>query len=392
MKTDFVLAVENSTASVVSNKNLQCGNYQELICSSFSKNGAKALLCYEKGWYEAGKQIKDLICGVGITCFCLDDNVPFEKKAVKLLDSVQSLQEIVVVGDEQMALFALKYCTGKALRVIYIPLDYSFASYLLFAVQRGKDDLLLIDESLLLQCGKNKLADGIRTVLSKKLFFVEMLVNQAIEGDIPNEKAEILLNNGQKSLTNYLKSGRICDLVIALVLSVIGESCLRVGNVVRSASELLLRMQSLSLSGEREYLLYKMVLRAYELYFLNDTTFTLSIPGVVLEEAEIKSLYASDYAQPKIYLPKYIYDFDAIESLKKKVMQNGELLKEIKAQLAQIEGDSITLKKQYGGRKYSVEHYNAKQRAKALYLAPYITEKPTAFHLLFASGVTQYLK
>ena len=77
---------------------------------------------------------------------------------------------------------------------------------------------------------------------------------------------------------------------------------------------------------------------------------------------------------------------------KKKAMASGELLKEIKAQLAQIEGDSLMLKKQYGGRKYSVEHYNAKQRARALYLAPYVTEKLTAFHLLFASGITQYLK
>ena len=60
--------------------------------------------------------------------------------------------------------------------------------------------------------------------------------------------------------------------------------------------------------------------------------------------------------------------------------------------LSKIESESLALKKEYGGRKYSVEHYSSKQRAKALYLAPYINGKPTAYDLLFASGVTQFLK
>lgn len=392
MKIDFALAVEKSTASVISAKNLQCGSFESIIPSALSKNGVKALMCYEKGWYEVGKRIKDLFGSKGITCFCLDEGIPFEKNAVKLLSSVNNLQELVVIGDEQMALFALNYCLKNSARVIYIPLDFSFGNYLLSAVEMGGSNLLLLDEDLLSQCGKNKLADGVRTVLTKKIFFIEMLVNQAIEGVIANNQAKTLLNEGQKSLQDYLQGGAISDLAIAIIFTVMGECYSGAGSIVRSASDLILRMQRLSLSGEREYLLYKMVLRAYELYFSNDTSFTLSLPGVALEEAEIKSLYANDYVKPQIYLPSFLYDQEAVNGFKKKAMASGELLKEIKAQLAQIEGDSLMLKKQYGGRKYSVEHYNAKQRARALYLAPYVTEKSTAFHLLFASGITQYLK
>ena len=358
MKIDFALAVEKSTASVISAKNLQCGRFDEIVCSALSQNGVKALLCSEKGWYEAGKRIKDSLGGRLVSCFCVDENLPFEKKAVKLLNSVSGLDELVVIGNEQMALFALNYCLNSGARVIYIPLDFSFGSYLLAAVNRGGNDLLLLDENLLSQCGKNKLADGVRTVLTKKIFFVEMLVNQSIGGVILNNQAKNLLNEGQKSLKNYLQSGLVSDLAIAVILTSMGEYYSGAGNIVRAAADLLLRMQSLSLSGEREYLLYKMILRIYELYFSNDTGFTLSIPGVVVEEGEIKSLYSNDYSQPKICLPNFLYDLDAVNGFKEKCAQGGEILKEIKLQLSQIEGDTAILKKLYGGRKNSANRFS----------------------------------
>ena len=391
MKVNGTLAVENSTASIILNNNLRYGSSLELVSRELSVTTVKALLCYEKGWYEIGKSIKDLFTSQNITAFCLEEEMPFLKSAPKLLNSVKNLQELVVIGDERLALFALDYCASTNIKMVYIPLDFEFSCYLLHILD-NRNHLLILDENLLSACGKNKIADGIRCVLSKKIFFIEMLVNQSIEGLLPSEKADFYLKEGLKELKNYLALKKLDKLISALVLVTVGEYLSGCGNIASSASQILLRMQKLSLNGEREYLLYKMVLRAYELYFANDTSFTLSLPGVVVEEGEINSLFANEYIKKQITLPPYLYDLKKIEEYKEKIVANENLLKLIKQQLAQIEEDSAMLKRQYGGRKYSVEHYNAKQRSKALYLAPYITQKPTAFHLLFASGFTQYLK
>ena len=391
MKINSALAVESSTASIILNKNLRCGNCLEVIKQELSQNSQKAILCYEKGWYELGKSIKDLFGGQNLACFCLDEEIPFLQSAPKLLNSVNNLQELIVIGDEQLALFALDYCLKSSARVTYIPLDFEFSSFLLRALENN-NNLLIIDENLLSACGKNKVADGIRCVLSKKIFFVEMLVNQSIAGLFDCKRAENCLNEGLKELKSYLATRSLEKLILALLYVTASEYLSGCGNIASSASIILLKMQNLSLKGEREYLLYKMILRSYELYFTNDTSFTLSLPGVVVEENEINALFANEYIKKQIALPDYLYDIKRIEEYKSKITANKELLKVIKQQLEQIEEDSAMLKRQYGGRKYSVEHYNAKQRSKALYLAPYITEKPTAFHLLFASGFTQYLK
>ena len=391
MRDNGTLAVENSTASIIFNNNLRFGSSLETVSKELLTNSVKGLLCYEKGWYEVGKSIKDLFSSQGITAFCLEEEVPFLQTAPKLLNSISNLQELVVIGDEQLALFALDYCVSTNIKIVYIPLDFEFSCYLL-RILNNTNHLLILDENLLSACGKNKIADGIRCVLSKKIFFIEMLVNQSICGLLPSEKADFYLKEGLKQLKNYLALKQLKNLIFALVSVTVGEYFSGCGNIATSASEILLKFQKLSLKGEREYLLYKMVLRAYELYFVNDTSFTLSLPGVVVEENEINNLFANEYIKKQITLPPYLYDLKKIEEYKKVIVANENLLSLIKQQLAQIEEDNAMLKRQYGGRKYSVEHYNAKQRSKALYLAPYITEKPTAFHLLFASGFTQYLK
>ena len=79
-----------------------------------------------------------------------------------------------------------------------------------------------------------------------------------------------------------------------------------------------------------------------------------------------------------------------VNNLKEKVIANTQLISIVDNLLAQLESEAQILKKEFGGKKYTVEHYSTKQRATALTLAPYLIKKECAYKLLFASGITEY--
>lgn len=389
MKDNFALAVENSTASFVNFNKLLCGNSHEVIPAQIGLHEKTVILCHDSGWFEAGREIKENLKGEK-TCFCIDDIPEFEKGATLLLDSVKDINYLVVIGSEELAIFAVNYCADKQIKIIYTPLDTCFSQYFLQLVN-CENLYLALDGTRLNKVGKNRLTDGVRSVLSKKILLVEMRANEYIAGLSPSNEAKILLETALKNLNAYLSNHLIENLVCAILLSCLAEVKAGAGNVARSATNVLLKIQKLSLKGEAEYLLYKMVLRAYALYFKNDTSFTLKLPGVVIEEEQLNDLFSGN---GKIipYIPPFFNKLQEVERIKKEIVEKGNIVEIINEQISQIENDEIILKKEYGGRKYSVEHYNAKQRSTALLLAPYLTDKPCAYHLLFASGFTQYLK
>ena len=389
MKDNFALAVEKSTASFVNNNLIGCGVAEKIIGEMISSQKNAVILCHDNGWFEAGRQIKQALNGNAVS-FSIEDQPNFEKVATTLLNSVKNIDYLIAVGSEDLANYALGYMQNKGGKVIYLPLDMQFSRYFVNLL-KTQNCFLILDEQRLLKCGKNRLTDGIRTVLSKKLFLVEMAVNQSIAGGIPKKEAQECIFESLKRVQNYLKQQNVQELILAILIACIGEVCSGVGNIVSSATDILFKIEKLSLRGEAEYLFYKMVLRSYQLYLKNDTSFLLASPGIVLEEEQIDQLFLNSYKKPTVSLPLYFNDFCEVQRLKE-LASNEQVLSLINTQISEIERDEELLKKQYGGRKYTVEHYNAKQRSKALTLAPYITDKSTLYDLLFVSGFSQYLK
>ena len=392
MVNSFSVAVENSAANFISKNNLLCGNVLEDLLLNLNPNGVKVLLCFDQGWFSVGKQIKDeLSKKQEVISFSLEENAHFEECVNKLLSSVFNIEEIIVIGSEELALFAVNYLNNSG-RVIYIPLDFDFSEFIVRSLDLKSNHLVFLDKNLLNKCYKNKMADGARHVLSKKLVLVEMLINEHIGALLPNNEAKNLFASALGDVYKYFTNHSLELLVTAIIKASVAEQKAGVSSIPTLASAILFKSENLSLKGEREYLFYKMVLRAYGMFFTNNTDCTISLPGVLLEQEEIAKLFPFEYKEMLAKLPEYLYDNEKTALLKKKICENSAVISEINKQLSQIEKDAELIKNEYGGRKYTVELYNLKQRAKALSLAPYIAKKPTAFHLLFAQGLTKYFE
>ncbi|MBR4419627.1 MAG: hypothetical protein IKT32_01990, partial [Clostridia bacterium] len=112
----------------------------------------------------------------------------------------------------------------------------------------------------------------------------------------------------------------------------------------------------------------------------------------VVEEIELQKIFPFLPKKHQTVAPFCAFDIKKAEEYKQIILKDGKIIDLIKTQIANLDENAKLLKKEYGGRKYSVEHYSLKQRAKALSLAPYITSEFSIFHLLFASGLTQYFE
>ena len=392
MINSFSIAVENSAANFISKNNVFCGNVLSDLTTQVKNDGVKVVLCFDAGWYFIGKNIKDLLSEkYKVISFSLEQHAHFEECVNKLLSSVSNIEEVIVIGSEELALFAVNYLNNSG-RVIYIPLDFDFSEFIVRSLDLKSKHLVFLDENLLNKCYKNKFADGARHVLSKKLVLVEMLINEHIEALLPNNEAKNLLTSAIGDVYKYFTNHSLELLVTAIIKASVAEQKAGVSSIPTLASTILFKSENLSLKGEREYLFYKMVLRAYGMFFTNNTDCTISLPGILLEQEEIAKLFPLEYKGMLAKLPNYLYDVEKTKRLKQAVCESSPVLDEINKQLSQIERDTALIKNEYGGRKYTVELYNQKQRAKALSLAPYIAKKPTAFHLLFAQGLTKYFE
>lgn len=390
MENKFALAVENSTASFISNQKLIAKGVDYYLQNTGCFNAV--ILCEDLGWFTVGKKIKDeLSLRAKVVSFCVEQDCEYHSVLPKLFESVQKADEIIVIANQNFALFACEYYKNKKVKVVFIPLDFDFCEFFALACG-GENCALVLCEKLLSLCSRNKTTDALRMIYSRQIISAEMLANEVIGGHIANNEAQKLLDESILCAEEYLTKRYLYLLCIALLKGSVAEQKSGVGNIPFLAGKILYRMQNLSLKGEREYLLYKMTLRLYKLYFSNECNFLINLPGRVLEEEEIKGLFKFDYQKHLSSLPYFFNDLTKVDEIKEKIIAKGKFLPVVDKLLSKIESESLALKKEYGGRKYSVEHYSSKQRAKALYLAPYINGKPTAYDLLFASGVTQFLK
>ena len=149
MKDDFALAVEKSTASFISKNNLICGSVFEKIADVCSAGKDKVILCFEKGWHEAGRKIKEILSpNSKVVSFCLEEEICFEKTLVKLLATVDSQSDFIIIGSEEITLFVCDYLGIESGKIIYVPLDFQFSQFISCACYGFEKRALLLDGTI----------------------------------------------------------------------------------------------------------------------------------------------------------------------------------------------------------------------------------------------------
>ena len=390
MKNDFAFAVGNATANFISKRNLDSGNVSELISSHVVKGGNVINICFDSGWFSLAGKIKSYLLEHNVINFSLNDNKPFINDLQVLLSSVKEVSTVIVTGSEDLALAVSKFYLNKSVKVIYLPLDFNYEFFLKNSLENANNNLVILDESLLAKCNRSAFADCVRRIFARKIFRVEIAVNRAINQDNNLKQAENQLNESEIYLQKYLDTHLIVYLVIAHLKSIIFESITNIEYLPLVTGEILNKLNAnFSLRGEREYLVYKMLLKLYRFYFSNDTSFILKNCGIASQEEELNKLMGDcvllDYS-----LPQIVYNENEINSIKQKIVKDINIINLIDNLISELENEAQILKKEFGGKKYTVEHYSTKQRATALTLAPYLIKKDCAYKLLFASGILEY--
>ncbi|MBR3864425.1 MAG: hypothetical protein IKJ19_04870 [Clostridia bacterium] len=391
MKNDFAFAVENSTANFIPKNNLVCGSVEKLLPSLINDDGAIINLCFNSGWFALAGNIKGVLGAREVISFCLNDGKLDENELDVLLSSVTSVGTVIVTGSEELAMLVCKKYQAKKVKIIYLPLDFNYEFFIKHALEIVDNRVVLLDEKILAKCNRSAFVDCVRRILARKILSVEIAVNQAITGDKDKKQIENILDESKKYLQKYLQTHLIVYLVISHLLSIVYEHLSGVEYIPSVAGEVLAKLNySLSLRGEREYLIYKMILRLYKFYFTNDTSFLLKRCGIAIQEEQINKLMSDccllDYSLPKT---AYLSD-NEIDAIKQKIYKDKKVIELLDNYLLELENEAQILKKEFGGRKYTVEHYNAKERAIALNLTPYLIKNKTAYELLFASGIIEY--
>lgn len=390
MKSKFALAVEGSTASFISKENLICDSALESALS-LVKGDSCFVICLKSGYLSFGKKLIDLLQ----TNYIKVQSKIFECEPTSFSELQELLSKsegltVIVVGSEKIACFCQDYYKNSLVNLLFVAVNLSFRSFALNLISTKSKGVLILDEKLIAKCNRRDTAECVKSILAKRIIYAEIAFNRAIAPHFSAEKAEKLLDESFYYLQVYQTTRYLTPLVIACFKGVIAQHICGVEHLPFVAGKILEKTQNLAFDGEREYLIYKMLLRLYNFYFSNDLSFTIKQGGVACEQESIKNLFKGiDY---NYSLPRYMYDVKEIDKIKNNLISDGKGIALVKEYLNLLSEDEVALRKEFGGKRYNVEHYNNKQRLTALTLAPYFIKKPCAYNLLFASGILEYFK
>ncbi len=343
------------------------------------------LFAYDKGYFTLGKRIKDALLQKGkkLSCFCLDEECNLDFTLNKLLGEVAFYSTIIVIGDSNLAI-SLKGKVSENVNFYYFPIDFEFDRFL--CEENSKNSKLIFDQKVYFESKKNKLLNGIKSVLSKRIAFIEMRVYELIGGLFSENGAFLALLEGQDSLREYFKKPNLVNLVLAQFYCSVAISCLPVDFCPLYCSQIALKQQSVADGCDLEFTFYKLLLKIYSLYFNNNINFIAQLPDILSEREQLEKLSLCESKA----LPDFLYDNKKVESIRKLLNSDNQLKQITFEQLNQIEPLEKTFKKIYAGRKYTVEHYGEKQRAKSIGLCSLLTQKTSALKVIWADGVLQY--
>lgn len=319
--------------------------------------------------------------------FSVDDGAD-EKIAERLLRSVKKPLCVAAVGGGELIARAVEYCAENNVDLLAVPLDYSFGCVL----KRNCDFVaekcfFAFDNELFSSLQKNRVADVIRQVLSKRILFVEMRVNQLIGLHFDDETPKKLLNESVYECLSYFKNYDYKSLAYAKFLSEKAAMLLPFESPAEGMSKVLSCYDLDVSEGDREYFAYKMLIKIYGV-MLSDCVNMVKVPSYGMCADQLKAIMPNAKINPK---PSYYCNDENLSLLLKTLAEDDKLGGYIKELALNIPDGEHIVYLVYGGRKSTVELYPQNINAQSLRLAPLICKGDSLLKILWATGVFEWL-
>lgn len=366
------------------------GDAQQTVFTFMQKNNGKSLFfCYEKGFFAVGRAVKQdclAACRKDLF-FCLDEQSVLEDCLPALINSANEFSSVVVVGEQNLACALAVELEHKNIPLLFVPLEFDFLNFC--SKSLSDYNYILFDQNIFNALTKNKKADGLRNVFQSRLLFVEMRVNELIGALFNKKESENLLNDALKECGKYFKDDNIERLISANLMCAFAAKNLPFSSPCYAFENILSCYAVESSSSERLYHAYKLILDIYDLFLSSEQISFIKIPSRAIIEQE---LYRLLHKNCFLTFPEYYYDQQKLSGFID-VLKEDQILKQtIKKLQSAYAFDQKGIYYVYGGRKYSVEMYNQKQRTQALKLAAASTEGDSLLKIIWATGCFEYLR
>ena len=378
----IITAQESAVSFLPKNVTAQFGFAQKIavkLCENYNKI---LIFCTDQGYFTLGKSVKDelLSSNLLVTCFCLDKDCFTPKNVQKLLADESGADCVIVVGDDELALNFKKLLSSE-FKLIFMPLSFDFGAFL--QCEEVSNISLVFDDEVFASLSKNKLLSGVKSVLSKRITFIESAVYELIGGLLSEKEYLSLAVYAQECLLNYLSSRSLQSLIRAQFFASLAIGSLPIQNSPLSCASQIVDYEGLAEFGEREYMFYQMLLKIYSLYQNNDTDFLVKLPCPIDCFLEGNNQISN--------LPEFVFDGQRLAECKRAVKDSERIKQSVNKYLAELESLEKVFYSIYAGRKYTVQNYNQKQRTSALKQAPLACAKISLLKLIWADGVLEYI-
>lgn len=364
------------------------GDAPEYVVNLILKNDLPAVIVsYDEEYFLLGKKIKDSgrEHGRKDVFFCLDEGAD-EDNVCSLLSSVENTSYIVSIGSTFLAEICYNYAKKHSIFFIWLPTDFNFSSVLKMGDNRN-DFNVVFDLNYYEKLKKSAQLSGFKSVLSSRILFIEMRVNELINGFTLRKSITGLINDSLKALGKYIVSGNIKELIKANLIRSMIEITLPFASSISAVNLVLNAYKTSCEKEENEYFVYRMLLNLYSLFLNDDGDYLIKLPSIVKCEQRVKELKIE---AENLYFPAYSGDEQKTEILCE-IIKKDEIIKEYVRALKKVEkNDEQEIYYIYAGRKNTVEVYNAKQRAEALKLAPILQKGDSLLKIMWAAGYIEY--
>lgn len=349
------------------------------------ENGEILIFTFDKGYYAVGKRVKDVLIqnGKKVSCFCLDYGANLNGVLKKILSEIGDFSTVIAVDNLNLAV-NLKSLICDKTQFIYLPLDFEFGAFL--CERFCKNSKVIFDKTVFNNLKKNKILSGIKSVLAKRIITAEMCVYQLIDGFFDENELLLAFEEGQENLRKYFKKAD----VKLLLLSQCYCSCL-ISKLPVSFNPLYCSLVAGKLcdsadESDLEFTFYKILLKIYYLYLNNNIDFIAKLPDIISEKKQLEKLGFT----VRESFHDYLFNLQKTSAIKSKLLSDNNLKDIILEQINLNASVEKTFKKIYAGRKYTVEHYGEKERAKSISLALLLSDKNSLLKVIWADGVLQY--
>lgn len=361
-------------------------------CEREGKNREAVIVCRDSGYFSIAKKIG--VPRETVSFFSFDDGRLDGKTAKKLIASVSDPVAIVIIGDEELISLAVGF--SKELfpftDLLVLPTDYSFGRFISENACRVKDGLYFgFDDEVFSRLKKNKVADALRSVFSKRLLFVEMRVNELIGAVFDKKVIVEYLNESIRLSGEFFLEYDYKKLVFATVISAAAVGLLPFDNPADRIADVLSTYDLETEPGERAYLAYRILLKLYGVFLCSEEKM-LKAPSYVFAKRELTALFEAAYKPFGIQkTPEYLTDDRTLSVISEKIRRDEIIRATVEELTRRIPFGERMIYSLYGGKKHSVEAYSSEAKGNALKLAPVIAVGDSLYKIVWANGFTEWL-